>query len=139
MYNVNLGDHNEFFNAVTKAVNKLKTVKFHTVVFRGFSGSIIGPTVALQLGKSWALVRKPNDSSHSVKTIEGALDGDYIIIDDFVSTGDTISDIVRNCKPNKCVGVYFYDRVWLNNRSDKEQRDYYQQFLGEIKILNWVN
>jgi orotate phosphoribosyltransferase len=99
---------------------KLSGVDFDTIVFRGMSGALIAPTVAHRLKKCITISRKENDSSHNGGgIIEGNVDiQKYIILDDFISTGNTIKAILlafqRSCifreklvKP-KCVGVFLY-------------------------------
>ncbi len=71
MYNTTFNDPATFAAIVNKAVADLKDVQFRTIVFRGFSGALVGPAVAVQLGKPWALVRKKGDKCHSRKRTEG--------------------------------------------------------------------
>ena len=135
MYQTKFHNPTVFADLVRCAVRRLKTVKFDTIVFRGFSGAIVGPVVALRLRKPWALVRKPGDSSHSDRYVEGDVSGDYVIIDDFVSTGDTVKHIISKCPDGRCVGVYFYDHKWACMIRSKTRKE----FAGcvGVKILNW--
>lgn len=88
-----------------------KTSEFTGVAFRGVSGALIAPSIADKLRCDLLVVRK-KDGSHSSCEIEGNLTDKYIIIDDFVRTGETlriIVDKIRKYVPeSKCVGVYFY-------------------------------
>ena len=123
MYVSQLHDPDIFADIVEKAVQCLQNIAFDTIVFRGFSGAVVGPTVALRLGIPWVLVRKTGDNTHSSRMIEGNVTGDYIIIDDFIDTGDTIDKIINACG-SKCVGVYLYDYQLNAGRIDR------------VKILN---
>ena len=93
--------------------------------------------MALRLGKAWALVRKAGDNAHSSRRVEGRVDGDYIIIDDFIDSGETVREIVYACDDGQCVGAYFYDYRWSNARNDPNLRAGLKDRIGGIKILNW--
>jgi len=142
MYHTKFHDPRVFAGLVKRAVKCLKHVKFDTIVFRGFSGAVVGPVVALRLKKPWALVRKAGDNTHSSHHVEGDVSGDYVIIDDFVATGETVKHIVSKCPDGRCVGAYFYDckwadGVWCNGRGDSALRAQITDYIGGIKVLNW--
>lgn len=87
----------------TVAAIKASNLSYDFILLRGVSGLLVGPTVAMQLGKPFIILRKPNDGSHSQQKFETGnldpLDADsdfpisYIIIDDLISTGTTIKSI----------------------------------------------
>lgn len=156
MYGTQINTSPVFSHVVDYVVDCLKPVEFDTIVFRGFSGALVGPTVALQMEKQWALVRKPGDNAHSNNSIEGFVKGKFVILDDFIVTGTTIRAIVEAVShqppfsfrlneseelvPNKiespkCAGVILYERVWCENRADKSK--YWEELLGGLRILNW--
>ena len=83
MYNLNLGNPKEFARVVRVTVEALQHIEFDTLVFRGFSGALVGPVVAHAMGKGFALIRKLGDSTHSDNSVEGHIEGQYLIIDDF--------------------------------------------------------
>ena len=139
MYNIKINDPNIYDNVIERAVRLLRHVEFDTIVFRGFSGAVVGPAVALRLRKPWALIRKEGDNSHSCKSIEGIVHGDYIIIDDFVATGTTIRKIVTACGNADCVGVYFYDYGWVEGCNSREDHRSIKDAIGGVKILNWID
>lgn len=96
--------------------------EFTTVAFRGVSGALIGPALALRLDKTMICVRKPKDGSHSKwrDTEENLAEGDagarrYIIADDFISSGTTAKAIfeqVKNFAPHaECLGVLEVCRI----------------------------
>jgi hypothetical protein len=60
------------------------------------SGALVGPMLALRLGKGFIVCRKPQEESHG-GSAEGSLScgGDYIIVDDFISSGATIHGIIE--------------------------------------------
>lgn len=103
---------------LTKELRKHKD-EFDTIVIRGISGALIGPVVAYNLEKPLTVIRK--EPSHTTRIMEGnyALKN-YIIIDDFVESGSTLTTIVREVKEQaswyeynvdniKCVGVVLYN------------------------------
>jgi orotate phosphoribosyltransferase len=139
MYGAPFNTPKEFGEVVDYAVYCLKDVPFDTLVFRGFSGAVVGPTVALKLGKRWALVRKPNDTAHSGRRLEGVVQGRYVILDDFIDTGATIlairEAIAINCLNVECVGVVLYEQSWCYRQNDRVE--HWQSKVGGVRILNW--
>ncbi len=135
MYNLNLGNPQQFDRVVRDAVAALQHIEFDTLVFRGFSGALVGPTVAHSLGKCFALVRKERDSTHSDKSIEGVVEGQYLIIDDFIDSGETINNMV-SVFPSHCIGVYLYDFRWLAAIVPKSKEVYQSRI--ETKVINWA-
>ncbi len=100
---------------IALAVKSVRSLTFKSIAFRGVSGALVAPIVAVRLKKGLIVVRK-EANEHSTYLVEGhRLIGPqkYIIIDDFPSTGDTIKKILKEIKDRhnqsaKCVGVYFY-------------------------------
>jgi phosphoribosylpyrophosphate synthetase len=97
------------------AVTELKKLSqyFDFIVVRGTSGLLVGPEVASRLKKPLGVVRKKTDNSHYCYGYEGTVIGSrYIIIDDFIASGDTVRAIVKEMESvlpdSKCVGVYCY-------------------------------
>lgn len=94
----NLRDH------TSRAVRALAGWDFDTIAFRGFSGAIIGTSVAQQMDKQMILVRKPGDDSHSGHKVEGHKGvKKYIILDDFIDSGATkraIIDAISHWAPD---------------------------------------
>ena len=98
-----------------------------------------------------SLVRKPGDSSHSDARIEGVVGNKYIILDDFVSSGATVREIVVTVKMDscgrydeaECVGVYMwhesYRRAvvakWNGGNADSSYNDISASCDG-VKVLN---
>jgi adenine/guanine phosphoribosyltransferase-like PRPP-binding protein len=127
-----------FREVVDYSVDSLRDVDFNTLVFRGFSGALVGPVVALELGKRWALIRKPHDRTHSCYLVEGEVFGDYVIIDDFIETGDTIKairDIVEQRYAVSCKGVVLYREDWFPRHLDDGKKMWEE--IIHLPILNW--
>lgn len=85
---------------------------YDTIVFRGMSGALVAPGVAIQLNKNLIFVRKEKNH-HSTQLVEGYFDvRRYIIVDDFVDTGRTVAKIIQKLKifqeKARCVGLYLY-------------------------------
>lgn len=113
------------------AIAALKALDFEAIAFSGMSGALIAPSVAIALNKPLLLVRKPTDDSHASGDakhgcfkankfgfVEGATDASkYIIIDDFMSSGNTLiriksaideCSVVSRRPVPACIGVYLY-------------------------------
>jgi len=89
-------------------LNCLISKDFSTIAYRGHSGAIVGPAIAYLLEKNLVLIRK-EENAHSASKIEGKLQGKYVIIDDFIDTGETVSDILRTLGERNCIGIFLYD------------------------------
>ena len=111
-------------DTIEMTVLALTGIQFDTIAFRGASGLLVGPSVALRLNKTMILVRKPEEKTlgecHSWNTCEGDRGARrYIIVDDFVCEGKTARRIVADIKewaPEAvCLGVcQTYHIRWLN-------------------------
>lgn len=107
----------------TYEVLKRHKNEFDAIAFRGMSGAMVAPQVAVKLKKSLLMVRKGEDC-HSYSAVEGEFDiKSYVIVDDLVDTGKTIQTIINSIKsaitgpgriksegkgPN-CIGMVFYN------------------------------
>jgi hypoxanthine phosphoribosyltransferase len=101
-------DINNLSKIVTDAKKYLRKKMFrkhYAIAFRGMSGAMIAPILCRDLKKSPILIRK--ESSHSSYTVEHWLQKstEYIIIDDFVNTGETIKTIIREIKEENKLGI----------------------------------
>lgn len=98
------------------ACERLKGQQFDVIVVRGTSGLLLGSALAIRLRKRLAVVRKPNDSSHSSATVEGWLGGRWLFVDDLICSGSTFSraatDYAAACAASgvttENVGAYLY-------------------------------
>ena len=72
---------------IDRAQEVLSGVEFDTLVGTGFSGALVVPMLATQMGKPFVLVRKPNDGSHHNGSMIGHLGKRWVFVDDFVSSG----------------------------------------------------
>lgn len=72
---------------------------FDTIAFRGVSGDLLGPSLALKMGKEMLVVRKQpsaEDASHSWRSVEGNSEcKGYIVVDDIVASGNTVAKIIQ--------------------------------------------
>lgn len=104
-------------------------IKFDAVVFTGYSGALVGPLVAAQMGKSPIFVRKENEPNHSTWKVEGEHDVQrYVIVDDFVSSGKTVERVfaqMREHRPEaECVGILQYNTENVSKRYDHGFRNF---------------
>jgi adenine/guanine phosphoribosyltransferase-like PRPP-binding protein len=103
-------DMSELPTYVDYAIQALKNRRFDSLAFRGMSGAVIAPPVALALHKNLIMVRKSILDTHSDFLVEGNIASKkYIIIDDFVSSGKTFKAIMKaidDWAPKaKCLGI----------------------------------
>lgn len=86
-----------------------RTEEFDAVAFRGFSGSLVAPIIAYTLSKRMIIVRK--EPAHGW-AVEGHDATNYLIIDDFISSGKTIRTIIEEIGKSqvtgKPVGIYLW-------------------------------
>jgi hypoxanthine phosphoribosyltransferase len=70
------------------------------LVFRGWSGGLIVPILAFQFDNLHPIVvRKNNETKHTSDKLEGELSLDaYIVIDDFVSSGETLRELKQTAQ-----------------------------------------
>ena len=140
-------------------------VKFDAIACRGVSGLMIAAPVALLLDKPLIVVRKSIEGSHSSFMVEGYLPRRlrYIIIDDFVETGDTIRQIIEEIsafyldsrkrgekfvaqdvatsdayfrKEARCVGVFLYSFYEKDNLGDFNYDFFERRIHGPIMDIN---
>lgn len=102
--------------AVAVSVKFLKTKNFDAIAFRGLSGALFAPILAMRLNKTLLAVRKGEDS-HSSQMVEGDFGAKrYIIVDDFIAGGSTVYNIMKEIhsevKHAECVGFFGYNRAW---------------------------
>jgi adenine/guanine phosphoribosyltransferase-like PRPP-binding protein len=95
---------------VKLAARALKYHEFDAIAFRGMSGALISVPLALKMCKTMIMVRKPGDDSHSTFLVEGDTQArKYVIVDDFVATGDTVRtikrEVVKFSPDSECIGV----------------------------------
>jgi adenine/guanine phosphoribosyltransferase-like PRPP-binding protein len=101
--------------------------RFDAIAFRGMSGAMVAPAVAIKLGKPFILVRKRGDGSHSEHQVEGAVGcSRYIIVDDLIASGETVraiqDDVSRHSKAT-CVGIalWFNQCVYWREKVERER------------------
>jgi adenine/guanine phosphoribosyltransferase-like PRPP-binding protein len=110
---------------------ELKDVEFDSFVCTGVSGLLMAAPIALLMNKGLTVVRKAKEHGHSKELIEGAVPKRYLIIDDFVASGNTVARVLcamqdsNVFKESECIGACFYAA-----RPDSE---YY------METLRWCN
>ena len=105
------------FKARVEAVSqRVRELNPDFVACRGLSGISVASAVSYVTGTPMAVVRKPGENPHSEGLVNGpyGMKGRYVIIDDFISSGDTVDDIMEavdsDSKENKCIGIILYSR-----------------------------
>jgi len=138
-------DRKEYANKAVrrlKYLQKTKGLEFDAIAVRGLSGMLLGTTVSDRLGIPLVVVRK-RESQHSDHMCEGPYypndDGGpqdylrYIILDDCVSTGETLlaieDEVQEEYHKPVCVGVYLYRN---NAYSEHEEGTETKKRLGSL-------
>lgn len=98
---------------IHEAALALKCVEFDSIAFIGMSGALLAPTLAYVMNKELIALRKQPSNSHSFHSIEGyAATKKYIVVDDFICTGETLRDVIKRMKDfapqAEFVGTYMY-------------------------------
>jgi len=101
---------NRLRHLINKSLTVIPNTKFDSIAFRGMSGAIVAPLVAMKLKKNLLMVRKSGITSHSGNKVEGfSKSKRYIIVDDFIESGETAAHIyyeVKDFAPKaECVGM----------------------------------
>lgn len=102
-------DPKALMKVVDKAAAKIKawlesephrlTAPITHVVVTGISGQSIGWPVSYKIGLPLAVVKKDGEKGHTSGTVIGTGElGDYVILDDLISTGATINRVVDQIK-----------------------------------------
>lgn len=108
-------NHKERLELIQRIVKRLTSKKesFDAIAVSGYSMALVGTVVAYSLEKNLILVRKECDKRYSEFRVEGTSHQRYIIIDDFMETGETIKRVVKEVNQNLpgcvCVAVGTYD------------------------------
>lgn len=109
-------DTKNLYRYLDLAIKALKQWDFDSIAFRGMSGAVSAPVIALTLHKNLILVRKKEEKTHSIYPVEGyAASTRYVIVDDFISSGETvraIRDSIRKFATKAtCIGVLPIQRL----------------------------
>lgn len=103
-----LSSKNSTFSAMIK---NIKEIKPDVVVVAGTSGLIVAPAIEVKTGIPFCYVRKNGESTHSCALVEGVIPDEndrWLVVDDFLGTGTTVTRIINQVRHGKCLGVYFY-------------------------------
>lgn len=137
-------DRKTYKKNLEKAVEVLKEVQketpFDAIAFTGTSGAAFSYPLAHILDVSLMCVRKQNENSHYARLVEGyGGSTNFIIVDDFMASGDTLIKIAREIKrfyldevkkekPN-LIGTLFYNHENFGTVQFKSINDAYLLFL----------
>ena len=107
-------DHASREQAVARVVAALSQFPSSVgIVCTGLSGILIGVPAADRLRREFAIVRKECDSLHACQQVEGYRFTEYVIVDDFIHSGDTLRRIIDTMQHSDlkgvCKGILLYD------------------------------
>jgi orotate phosphoribosyltransferase len=103
--------------AVERLVKGIRASKisFDAIAFTGLSGALVGVPVADRLKKPIIAIRKEK-TSHTTALVEGCHNQErYIIVDDCISSGDTIKNIQSKMEKDLEFKHYQLQAVFLYN------------------------
>lgn len=118
---------NKTIKSLRESIRRFKIKKpFDTIVFTGVSGAAVGFPLSLQLKIPTLCIRK--ELSHFGYRPEGNYGvKNFIIVDDFIDSGQTIRYIIRNVTRinlhAKCVGIFLYGYTARRNEFRIERSD----------------
>jgi orotate phosphoribosyltransferase len=84
-----------------------------TLVGTGLSGTIAVSILGYSLNKPFAIVRKDLRSTHSYRRIEGAIEGDWVFVDDLIDSGATKRRVLRTVRRSYPEARYVGDFLYL--------------------------
>ena len=92
----------------------LGAMNFKAMACRGVSGLMFTSILSYQMNKGLVVVRKRGESSHSCLDVEGCFPtgrGQWVIVDDFISSGETVAEIIKKMGKtylSRLLGAYLY-------------------------------
>lgn len=110
---LNHNNRKKYIRATVKAL-KESGLDFQSIVCTGLSGLLVSPVIAERLDKQLVIVRKGESSHGSDIEMDWRNNiGNYVILDDFTESGETITRIRNKMVKHfplgaDCVGVYMY-------------------------------
>jgi len=115
-------DHDNLQVKLDEAIATLEKKEFDIIACRGVSGLLFASILAYKMHKGLVVIRKPEHSSHSYLKVEGIVPsrGDkWLIVDDFMSSGRTVAEIIsrlgRHNTPG-LIGAYMYKHKGFRTR-----------------------
>ena len=142
-------NHKARTKAIIKSVCHLRPMAhtFDSIVCCGTSGLLVAPQIAEILDKPIVVVRKDIDPDgfpqkcYSDFGVEGVVPNRYIIVDDFICTGNTIryimDSISEDSPSSRCYGVYCYmnEECFYKGIPDELEADLGIKYLNELKLV----
>ena len=142
-------NHKVRTKAIIKSVCHLRPMAhtFDSIVCCGTSGLLVAPQIAEILDKHIVVVRKGiwtegfEQKCYSDFVVEGVVPNRYIIVDDFICTGNTVryimDSISEDSPSSRCCGVYCYMGEECNYRGlpDELEADLGIKYLNELKLV----
>lgn len=111
-HTVKILNHKHRQEMIKNAVKILSKYDFDGIACTGVSGLMVVPQLCEILDKNIIVVRKIKETRYSPFDYEGVPPKKYIIVDDLVSSGNTVQRILQLFKEEipsaECVGYYSY-------------------------------
>ena len=114
---------------------------FDKIVVRGVSGITFGAVLAHLLDKALFIIRKSEEWSHSGSIVTGPRGGRYLIVDDFISGGNTMRAIAEDMAAHDpgatVVGVFLYRGGYMGGQMPQELSEIPIFTINSKDIFNW--
>ena len=131
-YTCNVFNVEKLQSIINEAVDRLKDLHFEAIAFRGNSGALFAAPLSLALKKPMIMVRKTGVSDHGQFKVEGRIHArSYIIVDDFVDSGDTIRAIHRDIEEINC--EYEPECVAILTYQSRDNSDVIDEIVDEFR------
>lgn len=125
-------------SCVSRSVRELKRhdENFDTIVVSGVSGLMIGPSVAMKMGKHLCVIRKREEKSHSSRKWEGTVGDRFIFLDDFICVGDTMKSAVTGVRKAWRAEMMGYGDSWSESEIDERFQASGPVFAGMFSYVH---
>lgn len=138
-------DKSQFKPTVKTTVTAIRRLKkllgFEQIVCTGISGQSIAWPVGYVTEIPVAVVRRKGEKGHHGYSVENfTRNQKYIILDDFISSGDTVKHVLKTLgeeynDPIKCVGVYCYSSTGVGHVLFNRRKVFvYDQFSRKVRV-----
>jgi adenine/guanine phosphoribosyltransferase-like PRPP-binding protein len=111
-HTVKILNHKHRQRMIKDAVEVLSKYNFDGIACTGVSGLMLVPQLCEMLDKNIIVVRKIKETRYSPFDYEGVPPKKYIIVDDLISSGNTVQRILELFKEEipsaECIGYYSY-------------------------------
>lgn len=137
-------DNTSYAKEVARNIIKLSPTKNIALICRGTSGTILCGAIGMLLKlKEYNIIilisRKTSSHGHSMEGAYLVEENKYftVVVDDFISTGNTINEIVRHLEGYTSLRTF--DLLCISNNLDKQRIEDWKNTSHSEKIYKTIN